>query len=253
MSNPAIDVLFTPADFEALARVDLSDATCVIFDVLRATSTMVTALARGAAGILPCAGIPEALRAKQDNPAMLLAGERDGLRITAALSGSIDFDLGNSPREFTAEKIRDHAIAMTTTNGTRALVACARASTVLIGSFLNLSAALDALRNALPKRVLLVCSGTHEEAALEDVLAAGAFCESMLNFYPDANTADSARMAFALYQAAKGNLPQALAMSRNGQRLQRIPDLSDDIAFCAQLNAFPIATALKTSGLIQKL
>src|SRR6266536_3353077 len=120
-----IEVLFTPAEFETLRKRDLSEATCVVFDVLRATSSMVTALANGAEAIIPVSEISEALEIKRKEPEVLLAGERDGLRIEANLTGSISFDLGNSPREFTREKVAGRKIAITTTNGTRALRSCA--------------------------------------------------------------------------------------------------------------------------------
>jgi 2-phosphosulfolactate phosphatase len=132
-----LEVLFTPADFSTLAGRNLSAATCVVLDVLRATTSMTTALANGAEAIIPVAEINEAIEIRRSRPDVLLAGERDGLRITKAQTGSIDFDLGNSPREFTAERVRGKTIVMTTTNGTRALRACAGANQVLIGSFLN--------------------------------------------------------------------------------------------------------------------
>src|SRR6266404_2400812 len=127
----AIEVLFTPADFEALSRRDLGETLCVVFDVLRATSSMVTALGNGAAAIVPVAEIEEALEIRKRQPDVLLAGERNGLRIQAELTGALAFDLGNSPREFTPEIVKDKTIVMTTTNGTRALRACASARTVL--------------------------------------------------------------------------------------------------------------------------
>src|SRR6266446_3700733 len=98
-----IEVLFTPADFALVSQRDLSKSTCVVFDVLRATSSMVTALANGAEAIIPVSEISEALEIKRKDPQVLLAGERDGLRIEANLTGSIGFDLGNSPREFTKD------------------------------------------------------------------------------------------------------------------------------------------------------
>src|ERR1043165_6729618 len=100
-----IEVLFTPAEFETLRTRDLSETTCVVFDVLRATSSMVTALANGAEALQPVSEIHEALELRSKNPQLLLAGERDGLRIRGELSGGVDFDLGNSPREFTRERI----------------------------------------------------------------------------------------------------------------------------------------------------
>src|SRR5262249_17947241 len=124
----------------------LNGTVCVVFDVLRATSSMVTALANGAAAIFPVAEISEALALRRDRPDLLLAGEREGVRISRDLSDGVPFDFGNSPREFTRDKVQGRTIAMTTTNGTRALRACARASKVFIGSFLNLAATTEVLR-----------------------------------------------------------------------------------------------------------
>ena len=95
----------TPADFEALAQTDFSGTTCVVLDILRATSSMITALANGAEQILPVATIEEALAAKTKHPEALLCGERNGLRITATQTGGTEFDFGNSPCEYTAEAV----------------------------------------------------------------------------------------------------------------------------------------------------
>ena len=96
-----INALFSPAEIAALRTRDLSQTVCVVFDVLRATSTLMTALGNGAEAVVPVMDIPEALAWKKRCPDVLLAGEREGMRITAALSGGVEFDLGNSPREFT--------------------------------------------------------------------------------------------------------------------------------------------------------
>ena len=101
-----IDVILSPAEFPALAQRDLDTTTCVVFDVLRATSSMLTALYNGAEAITPVSEIPEALALRARQPNILLAGERKGLRIRKDLTGSVDFDFGNSPRDFTPEKVR---------------------------------------------------------------------------------------------------------------------------------------------------
>src|SRR5215212_2892571 len=101
-----VETILTPAEFPALAVRDLSATTCVVFDVLRATSSMLTALNNGAEEIIPVVEIAEALAVKQGRPEVLLAGERHGLRITRELTGSVDFDFGNSPRDFTPDKVR---------------------------------------------------------------------------------------------------------------------------------------------------
>ncbi len=95
----------------------------------------------------------------------MLGGERDGVRIRAAQTGGIDFDFGNSPREYTPEKVRGKTMVSTTTNGTRALRACAGAKTVLAASFLNLGATAEFIRKLQPAEVLLVCAGTRERTA----------------------------------------------------------------------------------------
>src|SRR4051794_16054835 len=105
MNLSNLEVILSPAEFAPLAQRDLREAVCVVFDILRATTSMTTALGNGAKGIIPVGEISAALGIRAQHPDVLLAGERDGFRISAQLTGSIDFDLGNSPREFTTEKV----------------------------------------------------------------------------------------------------------------------------------------------------
>ena len=244
----SLDVLFTPADFIALKERPLHDAVCVVFDVLRATSTLITALAHGAVAIVPVAEISEALARRQRDARVLLAGERDGVRIRAALTGGTDFDLGNSPREFTRETVAGKTIVVTTTNGTRALQACAHAKTVLAGSFLNLQATADFVRRRNPATLLAVCSGTFQQASHEDVLGAGAFCELVGDLFADADISDSALMARRLYSLARHDLVSAVSQSRNGRRLLAIPELRDDVAFCLQQDLFSLVATMTSDG-----
>jgi 2-phosphosulfolactate phosphatase len=235
-----LEVALAPAEFAALRARDLGGAVCVVFDVLRATSSMVAALHHGAQAIIPVEDIPEALAIRRRRPEVLLAGERHGVRIRAALTGGTEFDLGNSPREFTPERVRDRTIVMTTTNGTRALRACAGAQTALAGSFLNLGATTDWLREMAPRHLVLVCGGTHEEPALEDTLAAGAVCDALWPLYQDGHVADSAEMARRLYGQVKADLAGAMRHARNGRHLLAIPDLRDDVAFSLRRDAMPL-------------
>ena len=248
-----LDVLFTPADFAALKQRNLDDAVCVVFDVFRATSSMITALANGATAVIPVGEIPEALALRQRDSSLLLAGERDGVRIRAALTGGTDFDLGNSPREFTKEQVAGRTIVMTTTNGTRALQACAHASSVLIGSFLNLQATAEQVRRADLANLVIVCSGTFEQAAYEDVLGAGALCEALGKAGLKAEGSDSALMARLLFQAVAHDLLMAASASRNGRRLLGRRELRDDVAFCLQRDLHPFAVALQPDGKVKRL
>jgi 2-phosphosulfolactate phosphatase len=237
-----IETILTPAGVRALDERDLTGAVCVVFDVLRATSTMVTALTNGAARIMPAQEIEDAVLLKRAQPQALLAGERGGHRITAAVSGSVDFDLGNSPREFTRERVENRTIIMTTTNGTRALRVASPARVVLVGSFLNLSATAEAVRLSRCRQVLLVCAGTGDGAAYEDTLAAGALTSRLAAVGP-CELDDATRMAMALFEAHKADLPGALVLGSNGRRLAADAALKDDIACCARLDALPAEVA----------
>src|SRR6266508_450830 len=249
----SLEVLFSPAESSALAHRDLGRTACVVLDILRATTSMMTALANGAEAIIPAGEIPEALAIKEERPDVLLAGERDGLRIRADQSGGVDFDLGNSPREFTPEKVRGRTIVMTTTNGTRALRACAQAETVLIGAFLNLRAVVNWIRRELPTHLVLVCSGTREQAALEDTLAAGALCERLWPYYASGQVADSAEIARRVYPLLQADLLGAMKHARNGQRLLHHPELRADVYFCVQRETLSFVAGLHTDGMVRKL
>ena len=258
-----IEAILTPSELPALARRDLRGAACVVFDVLRATSTFVTALRNGAIAVIPAAEISEALAIRKNQPDVLLAGERDGLKIRAAQTGGTDFDLGNSPREFTPETVRGRMIVSTTTNGTRALRACVGAQTVLAGCFLNLDATADFIRHLQPAELLLVCAGTRENRADEDVLAAGALCEMLAvgSSRCDDRTAQravptqlsgSAEIARRAWDQAKSDLAAAVRNAENARRLLAIPELCDDVAFCLQRDIFPIVARMEADGAIRQ-
>jgi 2-phosphosulfolactate phosphatase len=251
---PSLEVLFAPAEFMLLARRDLRETVCVVFDVLRATSTMITALANGAKAIYPVSEIGEALELRQRDPEILLAGEREGFRIEASAASGAAFDFGNSPREFTSDRVSGRTIATTTTNGTRALRSCVegRARLIHASAFLNLNATAELLLREKPENLLLVCSGTHDQAAGEDILAAGALVDLLWQAYGKGTVSDSALIAHQFYQLEAKGIQAAMSRTRNGRRLLSLPDLRDDVAFCAKLNAYPIVAALDPDGAVRR-
>ena len=250
-----IETILTPAELPALAQRDLRATACVVFDVLRATSTFVTALHHGAKAIIPVSEIVEAVAFKnsefgiRNSESILLGGERNGVRISA---GGIDFDLGNSPREYTPEKVRGKTIVSTTTNGTRALRACVGAKIILASSFLNLSATAEFLRGKNFEEILLVCAGTGENQADEDVLAAGALAE-LLTARGDARPtiSTSAETARRDYTQSKLDLPGAVRNAENARRLLAIPELRGDVEFCLQRDIFPLVAKMEADGAIR--
>jgi 2-phosphosulfolactate phosphatase len=249
----SVDVLFTPADFQALDAGRVRDATCVVFDILRATSSIITALANGARAVIPVQTIEEAVEAKRINPAVLLAGEREGYRITAKLTGSIDFDFGNSPREFTGAEVKDKTLVMTTTNGTRALKAGAGAQEVIAASLLNLHATVAYLRSDSVQNLRIICSGTQEEASLEDTLAAGALLDALWPLFGKSQVTDAAQIARLIYQRFERDFDYAMTFARNGRRLLAIPELREDVSFCMRRDIFPIIARLESNGCVVRL
>jgi 2-phosphosulfolactate phosphatase len=187
----------------------------------------------------------------------LLGGERNGIRISA---NGIVFDLGNSPREYTSEKVRGETIVSTTTNGTRALRACLNAKTVLAASFLNLTATAAFLRRKHFETIFLVCAGTGENQADEDVLAAGALCDLLFDepLTPALSSLgrgegvnDSTQVAWEAWLVAKPDLLGAVRNAENARRLLAIPELREDVAFCLQRDICPLVAKMDASGIIR--
>lgn len=225
-----VDVYFTPAE---LTGIELP-ARVVVVDVLRATSTIVEALANGARAVFPVATADDAARIAQNigRDSVLLCGERKGLPIEG-------FDLGNSPAEFTAAAVEDLSLVMTTTNGSRAFLTVAerRAGKVdqetatLAASFLNLGAVANVLAPGDP--VAIVCSGREGRFALEDALCAGALVRALGP--ADAEPNDAAVAAAALAERHMDDLVDAMTSTAAGRRLAQI-GLDADVEFCARLD-----------------
>lgn len=242
-----VDVALTPCDFEALSRRDLARTTCIVFDVLRFTTTVVTALANGAHAIIPVTEIHQALAIRDSTPGVLLGGERDGRRITAVLTGGPEFDLGNSPREYTPETVRERTIVCTTTNGSKAINAVRHAQRVYIGSLLNLGAVARQVVNDRPAELILVCSGTEAEAALEDAYAAGALWDRICSAITPAHVSDSVQLVYLLFKHL-GSDPMTLCkFSRNAKRLLAIPELAGDVPTCLRWDVFDVVPYLDRS------
>jgi 2-phosphosulfolactate phosphatase len=219
----------------------LMGGDAIAIDVLRATTTIVYALAAGSAAVRPCAEIDEAkaLGAALPKRSVLLAGERGGKPIKG-------FDLGNSPREFTAKKCKGKTLIFTTTNGTRAILRAIEAERVFIAGFVNFSAVCEQLHHDA-RPVHIVCAGYDGEPCMEDTLLAGAFveyfCETM-----DVHLNDSARLAWDAFENHGRILLGALQLSQSGEHLQSI-GYADDILLAAEIDKFAIVPELRRDPL----
>ena len=200
------DVILTA---EEITEEKVINKTAVVIDVLRASSTIVTALANGADRILPVASVDKARElAKSLSEACLIAGERGGVQIEG-------FDLDNSPRQFLSQKIKNQSIVLTTTNGTKCFTRLEAASQVLVGSLLNSEAVSKRLTN---REVVLCCAGQRGEVALDDFLGAGKII-AKLESKNDLELSDTARAAKDLYFYYKEELKKNFKITDSGQGL----------------------------------
>jgi len=213
-----VDVAFTPDE-------PVNGPVAIVIDVLRATSTIVQALASGYRRVLCCAEVDEALALRDEVGDAVLAGER----LAASIPG---FDLGNSPRDF-VEPLGETLI-LTTTNGTRAVIAAAaRCEVVLIGSLLNLEAVVAAARGS-GEDVALVCAGVEGKRAIDDIYCAGRIAELL-----DGERTVTAEEALAISRSFSNAL-DALKASSN----PRQSDLGEDIAWCARESVYTVVPTL---------
>ena len=221
---------------ELIPQGRLTGAIAVVIDVLRATTTMVTALAVGATAIHPCAEVDEAKKLADSLPAgkTLLAGERGGVMVPG-------FDLGNSPREYTAKVCNGQTIVLTTTNGTRALARAFEAERVLIAAFVNFSAVCEQLLRD-PRPAHIICSGYEGEPALEDTLLAGALVDCLSD--SDIRLNDSARLAWDCFDNHGQVLAGALEVSRSGVHLIGL-GCAADLKLALEIDKFTLVPELR--------
>lgn len=223
------------------AEVDparVRDSTAVVVDVIRATSTMVEALANGARAIYPTLSTEEAinLATSLGRDDALLCGERKGLKVEG-------FDLGNSPREFEPAVVEGKSLVMSTTNGTRALLAAEGAERILAGSLLNLSAVARAVEGA--ESVSLICAGKEDRFSLDDALCAGMILRAILEAgsgrklkagkVPAGVELNDASLAVLSLAGAQEPDAEFLRRTAAGAALVEI-GLEDDLPLCAEVD-----------------
>ncbi len=225
-----VEVCFSPALFQDI--VTEGDFVVVLVDILRATTTICTAVGNGIEAIIPVATHDEARRLKDEG--FLVASEKDGMQLDFA-------DFGNSAFSFTRERIGGKTLVYCTTNGTRALDIARSASSIAIGAFTNISA-LTAWLVKQEKNVVILCSGWKNKFCLEDTLYAGALTERLLETGRFEAQCDSAEASLDLWSLAEGDPLSYIEKASHRHRLKRL-ELDDVIPYsfeCDHAEVVPV-------------
>lgn len=231
-----IDTYFTVPEVDGAS---LAESTVVVIDVVRATTTIIEALANGARAIFPTESTEDAVRLAQSlgREDSILCGERKGEKVEG-------FDLGNSPAEFTREVVEDKKLVMSMTNGTRALTIAQEGERVLPCALTNLGAVAAELASV--ERISVICAGREDSFSLDDALCVGHLIQRILDARdegdeePELN--DASRAARALAQARKPT-KRVLSLAAGGRAVIEI-GLEEDLAICADVDRHDIVVEM---------
>jgi 2-phosphosulfolactate phosphatase len=222
----------------------LSTRSVVVLDILRATSVIVQALAQGAKEFIPVRTVEEAFDVKRRFPpgTTLLGGEKD----TRPIEG---FDLGNSPREYVTEKIRDKRIILRTTNGSQAFHLVSSAREVMVGSFFNVEAtARRCVEFGI--NLLIFPSGDEGTFSLEDTVCGGMIIDRMLKIKgKEVTLTDASNAALILFKRFEDNLVEVFHLSHHGNKLISL-GRDEDLPYCAQTDTISMVPIFK-NGVIR--
>jgi len=236
-----LDVVLLP---EELKNQDISDDLVVVIDVLRASSTITTALASGASKVIPIYS-PEEARKKSTKyrfDERLLCGERNGKKLAG-------FNLGNSPLEYNNSMVKEKIILLTTTNGIRTIELVQKAKEIIIGCFLNLQAIVHYCKSYSGK-VLLVCAGDRGTVSLEDTVCAGMMMSLSENRSQKYSFQyDDSLIASYLYREFNNHLIDMMQKSVWGKHLFEM-GLKEDLFFCAQEDIYNLIPIIKGDSIV---
>ncbi len=226
-----IDLFFTPAE---VSEADLVNKTAVVIDVLRASTTVAWALFNGAREVIPVdtIGAASELKQKLGKDHVLLAGEREGVKIEG-------FDLGNSPSEYQSSVVKEKIVVYCSTNGSKAMLKAGQASLCLLGGLVNLSAVLEKVLDS-GRDVVLVCSGTGGRFSLEDALCGGLLVSELRKrLRQDFAENDAAAVALSLYHQQGKDLLAALKSSAHGKYLVSL-GFEQDLQTAAEVDSLAV-------------
>lgn len=226
-------------------KTELEGYNVVVIDVLRATTSICAALAAGARGVVPTATSGEAgdMRAKVGPESVVLAGERNGVKIEG-------FELGNSPAEFTPDAVDGKLVIMTTTNGTLALRRAAGGKMLLAGSLVNVSTVAEAVAED-GRDLMVVCSGREGHFSIEDTICGGMLIHQLVTRHGrEVELNDAGSLALLLYRTNKSAIRQAIAQGEHGRFLTSL-GFSGDVQMATDVDSLPILPVLRDGRLVR--
>ncbi len=231
-----IEVCFTPLLYHFYHN---TSANVVVIDVLRATTAICAAFVAGAKKIIPVGTVEEAKKVKEAG--YTLAAERDGIVLDFA-------DFGNSPFNFTPERVKGKTIAYSTTNGTQAIKLAENSRNIIVGAFTNLSEVVKFLIND-NSDVVLFCSGWKGKFNLEDSICAGAIASALIETKKFDTICDSTNAAIDLWGIAKPNLRNYIEKAAHRQRLRKMI-LDDVMDYCVSIDSVKILPVFKDGEIL---
>ena len=235
MTPMRIDFHFTPSQTDEFA---LREKTVVVIDVLRASTSIITALGNGAREIIPATTVEAAVKISGNLTVdvTLLGGERNGKMIEG-------FSLGNSPFDYSEEKVKGKAIVFSSTNGSQALVKSRFAQDVAVCGFVNIGAVSGFLKEK-GRDFIIICAGNNGMFSMEDTVCGGMLIH--LATGEDAagwNLSDGALAALTLYRSFGKNILKMMKNSDHGKHLQEI-GFGEDLKICAGVDTLPVVPQL---------
>ncbi len=236
-----LNILFTPDQADDLF---FAGKTSVVIDVLRASNTIITAIANGAKELIPVSTVDTAVKISRNlfGGSTILGGERNTKRIEG-------FNLGNSPYEYSEDKVKSKSIVFYTTNGSKAVLKGKFSEYLYICGFINMAAVVSQLGKS-SSDIEIICSGNAGGFSMEDVVCAGMLAGELAKIRMDLDYSDSAKAAVMLHKTAGKDILKMLMESEHGKVL-KANGFEEDLLYCSKLNTTDVIPYL--SGNVIKL
>ena len=241
------DAFLTPNFTES--EKQFANSIVVMIDVLRASTTVCSALTNGAKEVIHCETTDKAVHIfnSLSKESRFLGGERDGLKPTG-------FDAGNSPLDYTEEKIKNRTVILSTSNGTKIFQKAKHAKKKIIGGFVNISFVMDYLLDLIKEEdnddleICFLCAGTNGRSTYEDTLCAGAYLSKLLSLFPNTDLTDTAHSAMNLYELFKDNLNSFLKSRKHALYLKSL-GFEEDIDISLTFDKYPVIPIIEGNSI----